>query len=81
MARVTKDDYQVGVVAVDDFDLWVGPCTMEKLSCNFESGSCGWSDDKSYPLEWVRAEARMGAESIGYDHTTSSGEGKVFLLL
>lgn len=65
---------------MDDFNLWVGACTMEQLTCDFESSSCGWNDDKLPPLEWERVAAHDGGESVGYDHTTSSAEGKIVLL-
>lgn len=78
---MTKYDYQVGVVAMDDFDLWVGTCSMSAVNCDFESSLCGWTDDKTHSLEWVRATANDGAESMGFDHTTNSAEGKKLLLL
>lgn len=73
---VTREEYSYGVVAMDDFELWTGACTRTVLNCDFESSSCGWKDDGSYPLEWVKAAAKDGAESVGYDHTTNSAEGK-----
>lgn len=73
--RVTND-YSNGVVALDNFELWVGSCSMSVLDCDFESSSCGWNDVESHPLEWVRVAAKDGAESLGYDHSTLSSEGK-----
>ena len=61
---------------MDDLELWVGACSMSELSCDFESSSCGWNDDKLHPLEWVTVAAKNGGESMGYDHTTQSNEGK-----
>lgn len=73
---VAREDYSFGVVAMDDFELWVGTCSMSLLDCDFESSSCGWKGDESYPLEWVTVTAMDGAESMGYDHTTYSPIGK-----
>lgn len=73
---VAREEYSYGVVAVDNFELWASRCSMSALECDFESGSCGWKDDESYPLEWVTLAAREGAVSMGYDHTTYSSEGK-----
>lgn len=74
--NVTKPYYSYGVVAMDNFELWVGACSMSTLDCDFESSSCGWKDDGSYPLEWETVAAKDGAESMGFDHTTYSMEGK-----
>lgn len=65
-----------GVTAVDDLQLWVGPCAMSPINCDFEMNGCGWRDDESYPLQWSRALAKDGAESVGIDHTTMSIEGE-----
>ncbi|KGL97467.1 Apical endosomal glycoprotein, partial [Charadrius vociferus] len=57
-----------------------GPaCTMEmsyrihrghkELSCNFETGMCGWYQDQSSDFKWVRSTG----QGQGSDHTTGSG--------
>ncbi|NWS66157.1 AEGP protein, partial [Crotophaga sulcirostris] len=39
------------------------------LSCNFETGMCGWYPDQASDFQWVRS---MG-QGQGSDHTTGSG--------
>ncbi|NWW46214.1 AEGP protein, partial [Pedionomus torquatus] len=45
------------------------PTGGEELSCNFESGLCGWYQDQSSDFKWVR----VTGQGQGSDHTTGSG--------
>ncbi|XP_071520575.1 LOW QUALITY PROTEIN: MAM and LDL-receptor class A domain-containing protein 1-like [Panulirus ornatus] len=72
---VTVEADSKGTVAVDDMEALVGPCNMDPLNCDFESQGCVWKDDGNYPLEWSRVMAEEGAETMGYDHTTSTQIG------
>ncbi|KAK1155592.1 apical endosomal glycoprotein [Acipenser oxyrinchus oxyrinchus] len=59
-------------VAVDDIAFLnctpdLEPPTAADVSCNFEAGLCGWYQDQTDELEWIRD---VGP---GFDHTTGSG--------
>ncbi|NXP53011.1 AEGP protein, partial [Heliornis fulica] len=47
----------------------VVPPEATELSCNFESGMCGWYQDQSSDFKWVRSTG----QGQGPDHTTGSG--------
>ncbi|XP_037797169.1 MAM and LDL-receptor class A domain-containing protein 1-like [Penaeus monodon] len=64
-----------GVVAIDTMVAERGPCSETLSDCDFELGMCGWKDDGSFPLEWVRVQAMNGAPLIAYDHTTNTETG------
>lgn len=73
--EVTVDPEATGVVAVDEFESWVGPCVVTSITCDFESNGCGWKDDDNYPLQWTRTKAEDGSQYIGYDHTSRTQFG------
>ncbi|KAM6371957.1 apical endosomal glycoprotein [Pluvialis apricaria] len=45
------------------------PPGATELSCNFETGMCGWYQDQSSDFKWVRSTG----QGQGSDHTTGSG--------
>ncbi|XP_009888607.1 PREDICTED: apical endosomal glycoprotein [Charadrius vociferus] len=47
----------------------VVPPGAAELSCNFETGMCGWYQDQSSDFKWVRSTG----QGQGSDHTTGSG--------
>uniref|UniRef100_A0A8C3CA91 MAM domain containing 4 n=1 Tax=Cairina moschata TaxID=8855 RepID=A0A8C3CA91_CAIMO len=47
-----------------------------ELSCNFETGLCGWYQDQASDFQWVHSTG----QGQGSDHTTGSGKGSAPLL-
>ncbi|NWI13541.1 AEGP protein, partial [Crypturellus soui] len=45
------------------------PPEAADLSCNFETGTCGWYQDRRSDFQWVRGTG----QGEGSDHTTGSG--------
>ncbi|NWX91173.1 AEGP protein, partial [Nothoprocta pentlandii] len=50
-------------------DPGVAPPEAAELSCNFETGTCGWYQDQRSDFQWVRGTG----QGQGSDHTTGSG--------
>lgn len=47
-----------------------------ELSCNFETGLCGWYQDQASDFQWVHSTG----QGQGSDHTTGSGKGPALLM-
>ena len=65
-----------GVVALDDFFTYPGPCApRQEGECDFEGDECGWVDSKG-SLQW---KIRSGSDAIPYspksDQTTHTRQG------
>uniref|UniRef100_A0A8C3C8S2 MAM domain containing 4 n=1 Tax=Cairina moschata TaxID=8855 RepID=A0A8C3C8S2_CAIMO len=45
------------------------PSAARELSCNFETGLCGWYQDQASDFQWVHSTG----QGQGSDHTTGSG--------
>ncbi|XP_010219048.1 PREDICTED: apical endosomal glycoprotein [Tinamus guttatus] len=58
-----------GTVALDDLILSPDCKEEQELSCNFETGMCGWYQDQRSDFQWVRGSE----QGQGPDHTTGSG--------
>ncbi|KAH9361357.1 hypothetical protein HPB48_019773 [Haemaphysalis longicornis] len=68
-------------IALDDVEFSLEPCE-ETVTCNFESGSCGWlSNTSDSHLPWVRTTGFAGVTlgGPGADLTTSSPHGSYML--
>ncbi|XP_071104753.1 MAM and LDL-receptor class A domain-containing protein 1-like [Haliotis cracherodii] len=80
-------------MAIDDVSLLVGNCasqttpgpstvppvstTAPLYSCDFEHGSCGWSQSHTDSFDWTLHQGSTGSVGTGpsFDHTTMSTQG------
>ena len=53
--------------------------SAEGVSCNFESGFCGWEQEDTDSFDWTRRSGRTPSYLTGpyKDHTTETGDYKL----
>ena len=59
---------------------YTGPATG---NCNFESGTCHWSNSAVSDMPWYLREGKTGSVNTGpsVDHTTGTTSGTVYSLI
>lgn len=75
--EVTYPDIAGNEAVLDDIKLNPEPCPSSTLSCDFEQGLCGWSNDSPLLLTWLVGRGFTTNSSLVSgpfsDHTTQSG--------
>lgn len=63
-------------IAIDDFNIVPGRC-QPAGSCNFETGLCGYTNDRGDEFDWTRGNGGTPSDLTGphNDHTTNSPAG------
>lgn len=63
-------------IAIDDFSIRQGPC-QSAGNCDFETGMCGFTNDRADQFDWTRANGATPTLVTGphNDHTTNSPTG------
>ncbi|KAL6103987.1 uncharacterized protein ACO6RY_13812 [Pungitius sinensis] len=72
---------EAGDIAMDDVSLLSGPCPPSD-ACDFEEGSCGWQQETTDDLDWVRWSGATHNPNTGpeSDHTTNTPAGHYYYL-
>uniref|UniRef100_A0A667XSI4 MAM domain containing 2a n=1 Tax=Myripristis murdjan TaxID=586833 RepID=A0A667XSI4_9TELE len=77
---ICKNFWDCGLVAIDDITVSLGDCQITAGSlpgqCNFESGDCGYIQDKEEDIaDWLRVRGHTPTSYTGPrgDHTTGVG--------
>ncbi|XP_072296914.1 MAM and LDL-receptor class A domain-containing protein 2 [Eucyclogobius newberryi] len=68
-----------GDVAIDDLSVTAGPCAVSGV-CDFEEDSCGWTQDGTEDLDWVRQNGSSQNPGPSSDHTTNTALGHYYYL-
>ena len=53
----------------------------EKVECNFESGTCGWIQDRTDDFDWTRTYGETGSSDTGPTNGHTFESGKITLLI
>ncbi|XP_051806645.1 MAM domain-containing protein 2a [Acanthochromis polyacanthus] len=77
---ICKNFWECGLIAIDDITVSLGDCQMTAATlpfqCNFESGVCGYiQDKKGDQADWLRVQGHTPTSYTGPrgDHTTGVG--------
>ncbi|KAG9273992.1 MAM and LDL-receptor class A domain-containing protein 2-like [Astyanax mexicanus] len=73
---------EAGDIAIDDISLTEGACVPTDGLCNFEEGSCGWTQQADDDLDWIRGS---GVDPVlntnpSVDHTTHTDSGHYYYM-
>ena len=67
-----------GDIAIDDISFDTGYCYHAPYVCDFDHGTCGFTNEEDDTGDWRLARASDGGFGPGIDHTYHSGAGRYF---
>ncbi|MCJ8731789.1 hypothetical protein PDJAM_G00203590 [Pangasius djambal] len=73
---------EAGDIAIDDLSFIEGACAPADGLCDFEEGSCDWTQEVDDDLDWVKGSGNTPVIKFqpSFDHTTNTDSGHYFYM-
>ncbi|KAL7876291.1 hypothetical protein AOLI_G00112540 [Acnodon oligacanthus] len=73
---------EAGDIAIDDLWFAEGACSPTGGLCDFEEGSCGWTQQADDNLDWIRGSGNDPVlnSKPSFDHTTNTESGYYYYI-